>query len=470
MTTAGAHPVTPIDPARPAVLVHARGRLDADACGFWGALRRSLRQRGAELLLIAHHWPGTGCDLPVLRVRNGLDTHVDPWPDRGWAAYEPAPPVERERELLEREDAWRGPARDERQGRRRREGLGFVQGFYADALRRARPRLCVIWNGQHAQELLLADLCARIGTRTAFVERGPFPGTIHLDDHAVLGGSAAARARDARLDDPDRRRHWLGVFDRLVERQRRSGATWWDQPPSADVPALRRRLELPAQATVVLFAGQVDQDVQNLLHAPGYAGNVEAFGALLDALPRDDPRLVVVGKHHPKSTTPPEAYRRVIERAGAGARWRAVWLEDLALPDALAIADRVAAVNSTVLYEALARARPTLMLGRAVLSGKDIAWACPGGPVDHATVGSWLAASDLDARLERFRDFGAWMLAAHLFAPSASPGELRGPDELASWLLERLASEPPRLERLPLGRGGGEEVALWDEAREARDG
>ena len=53
--------------------------------------------------------------------------------------------------------------------------------------------------------------------------------------------------------------------------------------------------------------------------------------------------------HHPKSRTDPAAYERLLAASGV----RGAWRTDLAIDDALAAADRVAAVNSTVILSFL---------------------------------------------------------------------------------------------------------------------
>jgi hypothetical protein len=450
--------MTPFDPARPCVLIHARGRMIPQETLFWEALRSSLRSRGCELLLIAHHPPQQPMDAPLLCVRNGLDAVRRLSPSQGWRPWLPTDGSLDETLLLERDREWNGSERDSDHREQRRQALYFYRDFYHHALNSAQPQLTLIWNGEHPQEMILRDLARKRGCPVWYIERAPIPGVIHIDREGILGGSTAARKTKWDWPDSAVQSRWLETTDRLFSRLRHHGGTWWEQPNSSGAAALRARLHVPPGKKIVLFPGQVDADVQNLLYSPHFDGTLDAFlWFVAQTRERDD--VFVLGKHHPKSPDSPAAFR-------AGLGGLGVWLDDVSVQDCLAVADRVAAVNSTVLFEALVYDRPILTLGTSLLSGKGIAHEiCDRGRND-AVIKSWMEAEDQAGRQGRWRDFAAHFLSTDGFAMETELADvvgLRGADALAATISGHLnlsaATSRPRHPMVPAPL---EEVHLWD--------
>ncbi|MBN1674077.1 MAG: hypothetical protein JXR37_23715 [Kiritimatiellae bacterium] len=437
-------PCMPLEPGFGRVLIHARGRMTPPECGFWQRLRFALRECGLELVLLAHHRANAPMDVPLLRAFNGLDA-VPPGGGTGQAL---APDDDPEAlGLLARERMWRGPERDAPHRDRRRRALCHFRDFYTAVLKTAEPVLTLIWNGHHAQEMILASLCRTAACPVGYVERGPFQGTLHLDPVGILGGSSVAGRSDWEWATPETAVHWQRVMAQAQMAYRHSGGTWWEQPPSRGAAALRRSLQVPEGAKVLFFAGQVDADTQNLLYAPEYADNRDAFAGFCEAL-RGRDGVFVLGKHHPHSVRAPADYQAVVGRQG-------VWVTDVSVADCLAVADRAAAVNSTVLYEALMLGTPVLAMGRGLLHGKRIAYEPTDRATLHTAVSEWLAAEDQAERERRWLDFGAYLLAHALYAmaPPESAAGLRNAAALATDLagMVRRNSAAPVFGRLPAG-------------------
>jgi hypothetical protein len=173
--------------------------------------------------------------------------------------------------------------------------------------------------------------------------------------------------------------------------------------------------------------------------------------------------VFILGKHHPKATEPAKAYRTVVEGTGLG-----VWLEHASIQDCIALSDRVAAVNSSALYEAIVREIPILTLGLSLLHSKGISYEVT-EPTDAADACSaWLSATDWNDRLDRWRDFTASLIAHDLYALDTElpPLGVQGPEQLAAKLVAILgprASAPGRKRRVifpPI-----DEIGLWDRER-----
>jgi hypothetical protein len=392
-------------------------------CGFWARLRHALRAQGMELFVLAHHDPQGDADVPVLRVRNEFrSVPVDD--GTGWRAWKtPALPFD-PAPYLAREQCWNGPPANAAAEAQRLAALHFFHDFYRTALRDVRPVMALIWNGQHPQEMLLANLCRTAGCPVHYLERAPIAGALHVDPEGILAGSTIARATTWTWPSDDSQAHWHAVAAQVAEAAAK--ATWWEQPASRDPATLRRKLGIRAGQQVLLFAGQVDRDTQNLLYSPHFTTNAEALAWCCAQLPADG-SIFLLGKHHPKSTVPAAVYREIVGSLG-------VWTEDVAIADALALADRVAAVNSTVLFEGLLRGKPALALGASLLDGKGIAYEVTGPAQGSAVVAAWRAAADFDARAARWQDFLAYLLGHAFYTMDPSPGGQQGVDALAAHL------------------------------------
>ncbi len=403
------------------VLFHARGRMTPDECVFHARLDRELRARGSRLALVTHHAPATPLGAHHAVVPNGLEP-------LGQAGREPGNAdlagLDRTA-LLAREVMWRGLPRSDAHAALRAHGIEHAARLYARFLDQLEPASCIIWNGQHPQEMVLAALCAQRGIPLVHLERGPFPGTLHPDPHGVLGASGATALTE--WPEPDAAS--LAVFDRVASHLNAGTRTWWDQPDPLGPDGVRRMLGIPDRARVALFFGQVDEDAQNILHAPGYDSNLDAFARWVRTVPRDG--WFVLGKHHPKSSTNPDAYRDALRASGAAGAWTC----GVSLIDALSVANRATAVNSSALYESLLAGLPVQLLGRAILSDKGVAFGIDEPFFD-------LAADDHRRRAARWRSFGAWFLTTHLCAlnPALTDLGVPGPGLLADAALEHKRS------------------------------
>lgn len=420
------------------ILIHARGRMTPSETDYWRRLRFGLRDLGYELMIIAHNLSHEPMDVPLLKVRNGLDAvrHI-PY-GQGWSSWLINQGDLNEEHLLEWERQWRGVERDDEHRERRRLALYYYQNFYVAALKASRPSLSVIWHGHHPQEMILDDLCHKCGCPVAYIERGPFQGTIQLDREGVLGGSTIANQAHWRWPDACEAAHWRRVMVSLKNAYLESKATWYEQPHSEGGDKLRERLRIPHKAKVLLFAGQVDEDIQNLLYSPHFENNLSAFKWLCDILDgRDD--IFILGKHHPKSNRPVEDYKTMASERG-------LWISDASIEDCLALADRVAAVNSTVLYEALMQNKPVLLMGKGLLSRKGIAYEVEDLAMGEMVIHDWIAAKKAYERQECWLDFGAYLLSTVLYTMKP-PEKVTGQQD-ATQLADKLVKLAKRKESI----------------------
>ncbi|MEM6392375.1 MAG: hypothetical protein AAF797_06340 [Planctomycetota bacterium] len=269
--------------------------------------------------------------------------------------------------------------------RRGAAALAAAQGVLLDEL---RPALCLFWNGYFpSQPTAIAAAKAR-GIPVAYVERAPLPGFVYLDRDGLMADSALRRRLVAEREVPASDRAleaYAAVRLAIVEQ----GQTWWAQSGEAAEDPWGDEVERVGR---VLFAGQVDNDTQNYLFSPHFAGGLEAVSAFA-GLAAERGVSGAVGKHHPMADVTVEALAEAFEPAGR-------WLDGLPLDGLLRRATHVAGVNSGVLFEAMLQGKPVLTMGRTLLSGVGCFYEW--GPGEEGVMEGWLAGDELELRVRRF--------------------------------------------------------------------
>jgi hypothetical protein len=415
------------------VLFVAWPQFDPAEVAFWQRLRDHLYEQGLYLVIASTSRPPADLGVPHLGIPS-IDAFRPADPSAGAltvgtfgldAAF-----------LLEREEICGAPAvlpafRDSR-----RRALDAMVHHWSVVMTTVEPAIVVIWNGQRVAELILDAIRRAFNVPVLFVERAPIAQALFVDDRGLSSASAIARQESWPTPAAEWRARAAGVIRRIVT----DAQTWWEQPESrnADRRSLRRQLDIPDASLVLLFAGQIDEDAQQYLFSPHFDRNPAAFSWFLQQLRgRDD--VYVLGKQHPKSTQG-DAYRRALAGSGVRGEWRT----DVSIADALAVADRVVAVNSTVLYEALARELPVLALGDWLLGGRGAAYEVRDPARGRQVVDAWLTAADATAQQPIWRDCLAFLLSGSLYAlvPEVEALGLHGAADLAARIRETADRSP----------------------------
>ena len=407
---------------RRTVLFFAWAQYDAAETEFWQELRRSLASYGLHLLIVSPNLPPAGFDVEHFAFVPTIDAL---WPSHDSQPISVAALGLDADALLAREQEWSGPTLVEGVRRLRRHALSAIALHAVRLLSAVQPVCALIWNGQHVAEMIL-DAALRHGrTPVLYVERAPVPRALIVDERGLSAASALA----AEPQWPIPGEAWLRLAGDISARVAGGALTWWHQPGNRGVDWWRRELRIGPGRQVLLFAGQVDEDTQRFLFSPIFTDNLDAWQWLLQALAgRHD--VFVLGKQHPKATMPPEAYRRTLQASELAGAWRS----DVSIDDALAVADRVVAVNSTVLYEALARDLPVLALGDWLLKGRGVAHEVRSRESGTPVVDAWLADEGADARRRRWRECLGYLASRSIYAyeeEAVRQGSL-GPRDLAS--------------------------------------
>jgi hypothetical protein len=413
------------------VLLTAWPRFDLAEVRFWRALRDELHLRRLALVLASPCTAPPDLDVEHLTIATSVDGIWPMAPDTAPHDIISALGLDTEA-LLAREAAWSGPAIVPAVERARRVALAMLAREHLERLEALAPVATLLWNGHHVTELILAAACRRGGTPLLYIERAPLSDSLFVDEEGLSTASRVARQRTWPASPA-----WTRRAAAIAREMAKTHATWWEQPSRriGGASALRTALGIADEARVVLFAGQVDQDTQSFLFSPHHETNLAAFAWMLDQLKRY-PDVYVLGKQHPRSRTPAARYQALLDASGV----RGCWRSDVAIGDALDAADRVVAVNSTVLYEALARARPVLALGDWLLSGRGVAYEATRD--ESSVVDDWWRAVGHAAQRRRWPEALGHLLrrSVYSFETTGTRAGMLGAADLARRIARRAAS------------------------------
>jgi hypothetical protein len=231
----------------------------------------------------------------------------------------------------------------------------------------------------------------------------------------------------------EEKRVWLDRFAGCEQGVAGGGTTWHDQPQVRAATDLRRKYGIPPHARVVFYPEQLDTDTQNILFSPRFSGSLDALQHLLRLL-APVPDLFIVGKGHPKSTVDPAVFEHALRGRGA-------WLRGVSIDDALRLADFVAGVNSSVLFEAMCRQKPVLAMGRTLIEGRGAFYEL--GDDETGAIQKWLGRDDWEARCARWQEVGAWLICNHFYSLAARPAGLMGCSDAAERLLSAFPGSAP---------------------------
>ena len=106
--------------------------------------------------------------------------------------------------------------------------------------------------------MILGERCWRSGSPVLYLERGPFPGTIQIDEEGVLAGTAIAKASSWHWPEDADPERWRGILAQAEAAYREGNEIWWAQPkgvgPKKAAAALYNRLLRLANALYDSFS------------------------------------------------------------------------------------------------------------------------------------------------------------------------------------------------------------------------
>jgi hypothetical protein len=384
-----------------------------DELTFFNELRKELNRLDFELVLIGYGHPNKIVNVPQILSFYGLD--IDIFNEfkigieqQSFIEFSTTGHLDDDR-LLEIERLWNGIEQNKAHLDNRKNALYFYKNFYASILQLIKPSLTIIWNGQHTQEIILDQLCRQCNCPVLYLERGPFKGTLQISPDGCTANTKIAQAKSWSWPENEDIEKWLQCMTSLELKYRQNHTTWYsvEQPHKVSLSELRDRLKIPEDKKILLFTGQLDNDTSNFLHSPNFGDNISAFKWLCDVL-RGRNDIFILGKHHPLNQHPINGFRDAVKGLG-------IWVDDVSLENCFSLADRVATVNSTTLFEALMLDKPVLTLGKSLITNKDIAYEISNLAQADQILDDWLFAKDLKIKKERWLDFGAYLLSEELY-------------------------------------------------------
>lgn len=264
--------------------------------------------------------------------------------------------------LLDRFNWWFAEPKSNNEKLKRLNFLHFHLHHYLKLIKENNPSLLLIWNGNDPRQYIISKLGENFGIERLFLERGPLPSVIFYDQKGVLNNSSVSSFDFNKLQKTfDTHSHFKDYSDWYNN----TSETLWDQPLNSENIDLREKFGISKNQKIIVFFGQVDNDIQNKLFSPYFNSNIKAFDWFIQNAITDE--YFVIGKHHPKCEVSVEKYQSLIRN-----NTQVVWTDQLSLKQCLDIADYVVAVNSSVIFDALLYKKPVYALGQSLLSNKDI--------------------------------------------------------------------------------------------------
>lgn len=271
------------------------------------------------------------------------------------------------------------------------------------------PALVVLWNGYHIQQEFLETIATQRGIPVYYVEKAPLPGWLHFDKSGVLAESAFAKTE---LDDLP------AVSDQEIRSANsvvRNGDTWYEQPPTNGISYQGH--DLFEARKLLLFFGQVDEDVQNFRFSPYFQSNAEAWDWFVKVTHNVGSDFLRLGKHHPKSRTSAGQFTSSIEDGF-------FWSANLSMQDALDTSYAFAGVNSSAMVEALLTEKPVLALGgESIFQNKRVFYRIDPSMNDAAIqreLEEWISHNRKEEHVANFKRCITAFLSKHAVALSAS--------------------------------------------------
>lgn len=391
---------------------------------FWRKVSNALELRGYNLVISAAINPPEGVFSNFIRFPASLAEVPQILAEHELAHSRLEEIDVTARECLEIENNWAGVANDNEISQIRLGSLGFLSYFYQNIINTIQPCVALIWNGHHSCEYILRKTCEKKGVPYLFLERGPLPGTLFMDSEGISTDSSFSKNFSACATKNKSKTGYAKNYDP-------DKFTWWAQPNKKEENFnWRDRLKIPVDSSVVLFAGQVHNDTQRFLFSHLFETNLEALTWLASSLP-DDGSVFILGKHHPKATSSIDQYKSALKGKG-------VWLDDISLSEALQLADYVAAVNSSVLYEGMLLGKPCFCLGKTLASG----WNCfyeLKNTQNTEEINNWLRKEKIAEKKINFDSFCSALIEQSLYSYHPLTNEKAG--DILKFIEEILKNE-----------------------------
>lgn len=271
--------------------------------------------------------------------------------------------------------------------------------FFVELIKVQQPSLILIWNGNDPRQFILSHLCKIIKIKHLFLERGTLPSLLFYDVKGVLCHSTVASLKIDSLTASTSNRERLKIYENWYYN---TSETLWEQPAIVKEINFRSELGIKPDQKVILFVGQVDNDIQSKLFSPYFTSNIEAFKWFLQFGKTTE--YFILGKHHPKSSYGLSYYQEVI-----GVNKNVIWTDKIPLDECLKLADYVVAVNSSVIFDALMWNKPVLSLGTTILDGKNILYEYDPKNIDYVLHGFY-RKDELHQKIENFKKLLGFLL------------------------------------------------------------
>jgi len=219
-----------------------------------------------------------------------------------------------------------------------------------------QPDLLIIWSGAKGVRAMFKEAAYSLNIPILYTEKGVLPNSWYLDPLGTGPNSSFAKIYNNFQVSTNQ----IKIFEKKIEEINLTGASAWGQPARNDISKMREKLNIKSSQKVIFFPAQVDDDVNIILYSKHFKNTLKALEWLSKDLPENE--FFILTKLHPKGRLTENDLQSTLKNKGA--------VLNLNILDAIELSDCVVTINSTAAFEASMRAKPVLLLGQSILSGK----------------------------------------------------------------------------------------------------
>jgi glycosyltransferase involved in cell wall biosynthesis len=229
--------------------------------------------------------------------------------------------------------------------------------LFRETLSFLKPDVVIVWNGMADIRGMIGCFLAKQKVPFFYAEKGMLPESWYIDENGINAEcslNSSFLEHNFSSEEVEKTKKYI---QNVIE----SGSSAWEQPERIrERGKLKQSLSIGPDSKMILFPGQVDEDV-NVTRFSGFKNVADAVKLILDSMPE---KTYLVVKPHPKSKE-----KSKISLAELPLNYKNLRIIDnINVWDIIDECDLVISINSTVAFEALLRKKKVILLGDGVLS------------------------------------------------------------------------------------------------------
>ncbi|WP_339668763.1 hypothetical protein [Dasania marina] len=235
----------------------------------------------------------------------------------------------------------------------------FAIDFYELLIASIKPKLIVLWNGEQLYNRVLRSVAGHLNIEVVFIERGPLPETLFLDETGVNAGASFIN-KHISSSSPGSCRHW----SKRVSKYLLDNNSAWSQPKTYEENKLFKKINYTPERRIVFLPLQVDADTNMIMYSPLFSSTKELFDRVAPIYAQY-PEVIFLVKNHPKS-------KIKVTNKDTSKFYNCILIDDISVKQILPICHHVITNNSNVGFESLLFGVPVIQAGSSFYQGSGL--------------------------------------------------------------------------------------------------